>query len=76
MNRVLPMTVPTCLCCDEPRALLARHDLPGGLLACTATGQLYRPEGDTLMPTEMPELPRARREVTGVQIDLSRSGYA
>ncbi len=76
MSQILPMTVPSCACCAEPTALLPRHDLPSGLAVCGTTGQLYRPEGERFVPTTMPDLPTNRREVEGVRIDLSRTGYA
>ena len=76
MSLPITLVVPTCACCAEPTALLPRDDLPGGLAVCPATGQLYRPEGQRYLPTELPTLAPSRPAAPSVQIDLSRSGYA
>ncbi|HET9224877.1 MAG TPA: hypothetical protein VFO07_20355 [Roseiflexaceae bacterium] len=76
MNQPLTLIAPTCACCAEPAPLLPRDDLPGGLAVCPASGRLYRPEGQTYIPTELPALAPARPAAPSVRIDLSRSGYA
>ncbi len=76
MKSKLVFVAPACTCCVEPRPLLPRDDLPGGLAVCEATGQLYRPEPNGYVPTTLPDLATGNRPATSVQIDLSRSGYS
>jgi hypothetical protein len=74
-NRTITLIAPTCTCCTEPNTLLPRDDMPGNLAVCPASGQLYRPLGENYVPTDRPPV-AAPRPQTGVQIDLSRAGYA
>lgn len=81
MRRQMILVAPTCTCCEEPSALVPRDDLPGDMVACASTGQLYRREdgpggGTRYVPTGIPELPPRNRPARGVRIDLSRAGYA
>jgi hypothetical protein len=76
MKKTLTLIAPACTCCAEPSPLLPRDDLPGGLAVCGATGQLYRPQGNSYVPTAMPDMTSRKRLAASVQIDLSRSGYA
>lgn len=66
----------TCTCCHTAQTLAPREDLPGGLAVCPQSGQLYRPEGQTWVPTPAPDFGPQNRPDDGVQIDLSRYGYA
>ncbi|HWQ13804.1 MAG TPA: hypothetical protein VNL77_13470 [Roseiflexaceae bacterium] len=75
MQTQLTLVAPLCACCPNPVPLIPRDDLPGGLAACPATGQLYRPEGQRWAPATLPPLAPARA-APSVRIDLSRSGYA
>ena len=76
MEKELNFIAPLCTCCAESTPLLPRDDLPGGLAACGVTGQLYRPQGTSYVPTTLPNLAPRRHPDTGVRIDLSRGGYA
>jgi hypothetical protein len=76
MNHPITLVAPTCGCCAAPAPLLPRDDLPGGLAVCPSTGQLYRPDGQRYVPTELPALAPQRPLAPSVRIDLSRSGYA
>ncbi|MEM7034427.1 MAG: hypothetical protein AAF629_33105 [Chloroflexota bacterium] len=71
------LITPTCTCCSEAKALLARDDLATGLVTCAQSGQLYQSdENGKYTPTEMPTRSPRSGPAAGVQIDLSRSGYA
>lgn len=72
----LTLVTPTCTCCAQPTTLLPRDDLGAGLAVCQRSGQLYRPDGQRYVPTDLPHLERGDHRVSSIQIDLSRSGYA
>ncbi len=76
MNETLTLITPTCICCAQPAPLLPRDDLAPGLAACQHSGQLYRPNGATYVPTTLPEIGGPPRAVTSQTIDLSQAGYA
>lgn len=76
MPTPLTLVAPACTCCAQPVALIPRDDLPGGLAVCPTSGQLYRPEGQRYLPTDLPDLQPRSPAPASVQIDLSRSGYA
>jgi hypothetical protein len=73
---MLPLTVPTCDCCTEPAALLARRDVADGLWVCPDSGHTYRVMGDRLLRTPMPTVAPVPTTAPTIRIDLSRSGYA
>ncbi len=74
-TETLTLVPALCACCASPAPLIPRDDLPGGLAACPATGQLHRAEGAGWVPAAMPPLAPAR-PAPSVRIDLSASGYA
>ena len=76
MTDKLTLISPICTCCDQPRPLLPRDDLGAGLAVCDGSGQVYRPDGQSYVPTRLPDLAPPTERVSSVQIDLSRSGYA
>ena len=71
----LTLIAPHCTCCTTPVSLTPRDDLGSNLAVCTATGQLYRPEGTSYVPTTLPQL-TAVQAVERQPIDLSQAGYA
>jgi len=76
MNSTLTFVTPQCSCCPQPQPLLPRDDLGRGLAVCAGSGQLYRPQGNAYLPTELPAIKPTRPAANSVQIDLSRSGYS
>lgn len=76
MNAILPMTAPTCDCCDHSTTLLARRDVADGLWVCPDSGQTYRVMGDRLLRVSMPTVQPTTADAPAVRIDLSRSSYA
>jgi hypothetical protein len=76
MKTRMNWVAPACTCCAQPTPLLPRDDLAPGMAVCSATGQLYRPEGTGYVPAPMPQIATRQRPTTGVRIDLSRAGYA
>ncbi|MGD9100196.1 MAG: hypothetical protein PVF45_06915 [Anaerolineae bacterium] len=76
MKSTFVLVAPTCACCAEPSPLLPRDDLPGELVVCETSGQLYRPQETGYVPTTLPDFSARERPAASVQIDLSRSGYA
>jgi hypothetical protein len=76
MNNRMTFVAPVCSCCDEPRSLVPRTDLPEQVAACPQTGALYRPEGNGYVPATLPSLAGVYRPLPNVRIDLSQAGYA
>ncbi len=76
MNNQLTLIAPACTCCDEPKSLVPRTDLPGQMAACSQSGALYRAEGSGYVPSTLPDLAGTYRPLSTVRIDLSQAGYA
>jgi hypothetical protein len=76
MNERITWIASTCTCCNEPKALLPRTDLPGEMALCPQTGTLYRREGEGYVPAGMPEMKGIYRPLPSVRIDLNQAGYA
>jgi hypothetical protein len=76
MQSTRTVIMPVCTCCAVPSPLAPRDDLPGELAVCLASGQLYRSDGAGYVPATMPALASRSATRPGVQIDLSRIGYA
>ena len=76
MNKQMTLVAPACTCCEEPKPLVPRTDLPGQMAACPQSGALYRAEGTGYVPSTLPDLTGAYRPLPSVRIDLSQAGYA